>query len=223
MKPAELCEVLYAEFGPQGWWPGETAFEVIAGAVLTQNTAWSNVEKAIANLKKAKLLTPTKLAHAPLSKIRAAIKPSGYYNQKAVRIRAIAKYLAENYGDDLTRFLSQPTCSLSHEVESWKGVGPETRDSILLYAAGKPVFVIDAYTVRITERTGMAGRNGDGKARSSYSELQAFFENELPRNPRLFNEFHALLVHLGKNYCRKTKPLCVSCPVRTRCRKRTRR
>jgi len=216
MHSPELCETLYAEFGPQHWWPGETPFEIIVGAVLTQNTAWSNVENAIANLKRARLLTPTKLARAPLSKIRAAIKPSGYYNQKALRIKKIAQYLAKNYGDDLTRFLSQPVCSLRHEVESWKGVGPETRDSILLYAAQKPVFVIDAYTVRVAGRMGMTDKR-------AYRELQAFFESSLPKNPCLFNEFHALLVHLGKNYCRKTKPLCASCPVKTRCRRRIRR
>jgi len=210
MRPKLVFEMLRAAYGPQHWWPGDSPFEVIVGAVLTQNTAWANVEKAIANLKKARLLTPSRMAKAPLAKIRRAIKPSGYYNQKSRRVKAIASYLAKHYGDDLTGFLGQPACALKHEVESWKGVGPETRDSILLYAAGKPVFVVDAYTVRAANRAGLTKKR-------AYRDVQEFFESSLPRNARLLNEFHALFVRLGRECCAKKKPRCGECPLRKPC------
>jgi len=207
--PARLQEVydrlLYA-FGPRGWWPGDTPFEVMVGAVLTQNTAWANVEKAIANLKAAGLLTPLGLDRVSLSRLAGLIKPSGYFNIKAARLKNLVALIVEAGGGDPPRLLARPTDRLRRDLLTVKGIGPETADSILLYAARRPVFVIDAYTRRILSRHGLA--NGG----ETYDRLQALFMDNLPPNTQRFNEYHALLVHLGKHFC-KPRPLCQGCPL----------
>ncbi|OIO25811.1 endonuclease [Candidatus Micrarchaeota archaeon CG_4_10_14_0_2_um_filter_55_9] len=209
--PKRIFELLYAEFGPQKWWPARSRFEVMVGAVLTQNTSWKNVVKAVANLRQEKLLSPRALASCPLPRLRRLIKPSGYYNQKAIYLKGMARYIVKHYNGDLDRFFSQPTCALKHEVLSWKGVGPETRDSILLYAGGKPVFVVDAFTQRLARRYPLLGE--------TYAQLQEFFESSLPRDAALYNEFHALIVELAKRNCFKGKPDCAHCPLNKECGK----
>jgi endonuclease-3 related protein len=201
-----MYEALLAHFGPRHWWPAETPFEVIIGAILTQNTAWSNVEKAIDRLKKAQALTPDGLRRLPSAEFLEAIRPSGYYNIKAARVKAFLDMLSTRYGNDLERFLSLPTDTLRKELLAVPGIGPETADSILLYAAGRPVFVIDAYTVRIMARHGYLAEG------TTYGEAQDFFMRHLPRDVPLFNEYHALLVAVGKQYCRPA-PRCRGCPL----------
>ncbi len=181
------------------------------GAILTQNTAWSNVEKAIANLRREKLLTLKALAKAD-KKLARAIKPAGYFNQKVGYLKNFCRHVQVNHGGSLARFLALPLPELRHELLSIKGVGPETADSILLYAAGKPSFVVDAYTKRITHRLGLT-REG------TYPGLKAFFESRLPADARLFNEFHALLVEHAKRVCWKSEPDCGACVLSDKCRK----
>ena len=226
MKPAlnRVYDTLYAAYGPQYWWPvtcasaGErdsdaTRFEIIVGAVLTQNTAWNNVERAIDCLKKNKLLSVQALASAPLAKIKACVRSAGYYNQKARYLRGIALYLEKNYDGDLEKFFSQPPGSLRHELLSLRGVGPETADSILLYAGGKRFFVVDAYTRRVFARYGIL------KGGEDYEEVRSLFEANLPRDEKIYGEFHALIVELAKQACLKRKPLCSNCPLRAKCAK----
>lgn len=203
-----MFDLLLDHFSPQNWWPGETSFEVMVGAVLTQNTNWKNVEKAMANLKKEDVLTFKSLHAMPLSRLAEQIRPAGYYNIKAKRLRNLTTFIQERYGGDLEAMLRADTGSLREGLLSIKGIGPETADSILLYAANQPVFVIDAYTYRILSRHGMAGEE------ATYDELQSLFMDHLPDDPGLFNEFHALVVRTGKDFCRKT-PLCRDCPLRS--------
>jgi endonuclease-3 related protein len=198
---------LLNHFGKQRWWPGETPFEVVIGAILTQNTNWSNVEKAIANLKSAGLLTADGLHKCPLPRLAELIKPSGYFNIKAKRLKSFIDWLFENYEGDLNQLFSKETSALRESLLSVKGIGPETADSIVLYAAGQATFVCDAYTYRIMLRHRMIAEE------TGYDELKALFEDELPADAKLFNEYHALLVRLGKTYCKKTKPLCNQCPL----------
>ncbi len=204
----EIYDRLFRAFGPQRWWPGETAFEVMVGAVLTQNTAWSNVEKALANIKAEGLLKPEPMAGLPRKKLASLIKPAGYYNIKADRLKHLLDLIMSHGGGDPPRLLKKPLKQLRRDLLAVKGIGPETADSILLYAAGYPVFVIDAYTRRVLGRHGLAG------VRDSYDELQGLFMENLPCDPALYNEYHALLVHLGKHFC-KPKPLCQGCPLET--------
>lgn len=211
MAPLEAYQLLYKKFGFQHWWPADTPFEVAVGAILTQNTAWTNVEKAIANLKAEKLLTENALSNSNLTTIEKAIQPSGFYHQKAKRLKEFTEYVVKNYGN-IEKMLGQPTGMLRRELLSLKGIGPETADSILLYAANKPVFVVDAYTKRIGSRMSWFNAN------ASYEEVQRFFTENLSNNARLFNEYHALLVKLAKENCRK-KPICQSCPLEKECRK----
>ncbi len=207
----ELYDSLYRAFGPQHWWPGDTPFEVILGAILTQNTAWANVEKALANLKHANLLTPERLHRAQTVRIAKLIRPSGYFNTKARKLKAFMQWLYAAYGGSLRRMFRQDLATLRSELLGVFGIGPETADSILLYAAEKPIFVVDAYTRRIAARLGWT------KNDATYDELQRLFMQNLLRNVALFNEYHALLVALGKDYCLKTKPRCDTCPVRDVC------
>lgn len=201
-----IYRALLAEFGRRNWWPGETPFEVMVGAVLTQNTAWTNVEKAIANLKGEGFLDPGRLGAARRERVARLIRPSGYYNLKAKRLKAlVAWYLARADGQ-VVSLRDAPTPALRAELLSVNGIGPETADSILLYALGRPVFVVDAYTRRAFSRHGAF----DPSAR--YAQIQAFFEERLPCDTALYNEFHALIVALGKTYCRP-KPQCGPCPV----------
>jgi endonuclease-3 related protein len=204
----EMFDLLLDQFSPQDWWPGETPFEVMVGAVLTQNTNWKNVEKAIDNLKRQGLLNLENLHALPLSRLAEEIRPAGYYNIKAKRLRNLTAFIEERYGGDLAAMLDAESGTLREGLLSIKGVGPETADSILLYAANLPVFVIDAYTYRILRRHGMIDEE------TTYDELQSLFMDHLPEDSRLFNEFHALIVRTAKDYCRKT-PRCEHCPLRS--------
>ncbi len=206
----QVYERLYAAYGPQRWWPGETPFEVIAGAILTQSVAWTSVEKAIAALKREGLLSAPALRAAPRERLAALLRPTGYFNAKARKVQAMAEHLAR-YDDDLDRFFNQDAEALRAELLGIHGVGEETADSIVLYAAGKPSFVIDAYTRRIFGRLRM------GPADGTYARLRAWFQRHLPADARLFNEYHALLVRLGKDVCRKQRPRCGVCPLQGVC------
>jgi len=198
---------LLRAFGPQHWWPGDTPFEVIVGAILTQNTAWTNVEKAIHNLKKAKLLTPGKLHDLSQDEIAKYIRPAGYFNIKAKRLKHFLNYLFDNYGGNLKKMFKKRTDALRRELLSVNGIGPETADSILLYAGNHPVFVVDAYTKRIFSRHQIIKIDAD------YHDVQALFMKSLPHDVRMFNEYHALIVKIGKDFCRNKKPLCSKCPL----------
>ena len=203
----DMVDSMFAYFGPQKWWPGESVLEIMVGAVLTQNTNWQNVEKAIANLKQRNMLSMQGLQSLSTDTLAEAIRPSGYYNLKAKRLKNLIGFLCERYDGDLSRFLEERTDALREGLLSVKGVGLETADSILLYAARRPVFVIDTYTFRILRRHGMVADP------STYHELQALFEEHLPTDTLLFNEFHALIVVTGKEFCRP-KPSCRKCPLR---------
>jgi len=200
-----------ARYGPQNWWPAQEPFEVIVGAILTQSAAWGNVEKAIANLKSAKALSPGVLRRLPLSELARLIRPCGYYNAKALKLKSFAYWLGNHYTDDLNQLLATDTHDLRQQLLSIHGIGQETADSIILYAANKPIFVIDAYTRRIINRIGLAPDN------NSYTAYQAFFMDNLPTDTQLFNEYHALLVCLAKNACR-SRPLCQQCCLNNICR-----
>lgn len=201
---------LFSQYGSQHWWPAEEPFEVIVGAILTQSAAWTNVEKAITNLKKAEALNPTAIRRLPVEELAQLVYSSGYYNVKARKLKALVERLGTSYGDKLELLFSLDTARLRAELLSIYGIGEETADSIILYAARQPVFVIDAYTHRIMARLGV---HPEG---SSYRALQAVFMNNLPHDEQLFNEYHALLVCLGKNVCRK-RPVCRECCLRDIC------
>ncbi|MFH0855632.1 MAG: endonuclease III domain-containing protein [Candidatus Omnitrophota bacterium] len=206
-KLKSIYNKLYSYFGPQRWWPADSAFEVMAGAILTQNTSWLNVEKAIANLKKHKLLDPFKLYNLADKKLAALIRRAGYYNIKAKRLKEFLKFYINNYGADVKKISAKNLGVLRKELLSVKGVGPETADSILLYALNKPVFVIDSYTKRVFSRHKLL------KEDSGYDEAQELFMSNLGRNAKLFNEYHALIVALAKAYCSKSNPKCSVCPL----------
>ena len=202
----EIYQLLYDAFGPQHWWPGDTQFEIITGAILTQNTNWANVEKAIANLKSADLLSPEKLYHIDVSQLTELIRPAGYYNIKAKRLKNLINWLFENYDGKLSNLEDLDTEQLRAELLSVKGVGRETADSILLYALDRPVFVVDAYTARVAFRHGLIEPDAD------YEQLRELFQSNLPQDAKLFNEYHALLVKVGKEFCRP-KAKCQNCPL----------
>ncbi len=202
----EIYQLLLDRFGPQHWWPGETQFEIITGAILTQNTAWLNVEKAIDNLKAANLLTPEKLHNIQTPELAEFIKPAGYFNIKAKRLKNFLSWLFENYNGQLTNLQCIDTSRLRAELLAIKGIGPETADSILLYAFDREIFVVDAYTARVAIRHGLL------EPRADYEQLQELFQSNLPADTRLFNEFHALLVKVGKEFCRP-KSKCRNCPL----------
>ncbi len=202
---------LSAHFGPQHWWPGDGAFEVIVGAILTQNTAWTNVEKAMVNLKRDRLLTPTALRQARTEQIARRVRPSGYYHLKARKLKVFVLHLFEKHRGRLAHLFAQDTASLRAELLDVYGIGPETADSIILYAANQPIFVVDAYTRRIAARLGLA------RADASYDELQQLFMAHLPPDTAMFNEYHALLVALGKHFCLKSLPRCAECPLCALC------
>ncbi len=202
---------LYDRYGPQGWWPAETALEMIVGAILTQSTAWTNVEKAIGNLKGAGVLTVAGLRETPREELARLVRPSGYYNVKAAKVKAFVDWLDAGYDGDLDRLFALEAGAMRRELLSVHGIGEETADSIILYAARRPVFVIDAYTRRIVARLGLAPRQ------DTYAAFQALFRDSLPRDEALFNEYHALLVRHGKSVCRKA-PLCTGCCLGGLCR-----
>jgi endonuclease-3 related protein len=233
---------LFSAWGRQHWWPAQSRFEVIVGAYLTQNTAWTNVEKALRNLRQARLLTIRGIRRAPLPEIERLIRPSGYFRQKAQRLKTFVRFLDDRYGGSLARMFARPTAGLRDELLALNGVGPETADSILLYAGNHPVFVVDAYTRRILERHGVV------PDAASYDEIRQLFEQALsetpPARPRVagdpamplgprgvshppsavselarsslaqvFNEMHGLIVGVGKTYCLKSQPQCELCPL----------
>jgi len=199
---------LFARFGPQHWWPqSDGAFEIIVGAILTQNTAWTNVEKAMANLRRARLLVPAALNRATEKKLASLIRPSGYFNLKAKKLKAFARFLFDEHHGKLSHLFKQKTVQLREELLAVYGIGPETADSIILYAAHQPIFVVDAYTRRIFARLGLVSED------ATYDEAQELFMRHLPHDELIFNEYHALIVALGKHICRKTKPMCGECPL----------
>ena len=205
---AAYFATLSKALGPMHWWPARTPFEVIVGAILVQNTAWSNVERAIANLRREKLLTPRAIERVPLARLACLVRSSGCFRQKARKLKSFVRFLRHAHGGSLARMFRTPTPELRAQLLAVHGIGPETADSILLYAGAHPVFVVDAYTHRILERHGLhAGR-------PDYERLRALFETRLPRDARLYNEFHALLVNVGKRWCRTRNPRCQECPLR---------
>lgn len=203
----QIYQRMVAHFGPQHWWPAESPFEVIIGAILTQNTNWHNVEKALGNLQSAKLLSLKTLSALPEPLLAGYIRPAGYYNIKAARIHNLLALINSKYDGKLERLLAQPLPTLRADLLAVKGIGPETADSIVLYAANLPIFVVDTYTWRILSRHGLI----DEKA--SYHEMQDVFMDNLPHEAALFNEYHALLVQVGKYFCKKKMPECASCPL----------
>lgn len=207
----DKLEVIYnrlrSSFGPQHWWPADSAFEVMVGAILTQNTAWSNVEKAIANLKKHKLLDPVRLYNLTDKKLGQLIRPAGYYNIKTKRLKELLTFYINDCGASAKKMSARRVNALRRELLLVKGIGPETADSILLYALNKPVFVIDNYTKRIFSRHKLL------KPDAGYDEAQRLFMNNLAKDARLFNEYHALIVKLAKTYCSKSDPKCAACPL----------
>ena len=203
----EVYEALFDAWGPQHWWPGETPLEVMAGAILTQNTNWKNVERAITNLKEAGFLSFQALADLPTALLAEYIRPAGYYNVKAGRLHNLLAFVCEKHNGDLDAFLGQELLPLREQLLSVKGVGPETADSILLYAANLPVFVVDTYTHRILSRHQVIDEECD------YHEIQALFMDNLAPDVRLYNEYHALLVRVGNVYCKKKNPDCAACPL----------
>ncbi len=203
-----IFDRLLAAHGPQGWWPADGHFEMMVGAVLTQNTAWTNVERAILRLADAGLLEPRPLLDAPVERLAEAIRPAGYFNVKARRLQAFTRWYIDAGGfEPLARV---DTGTLRSRLLAVHGIGPETADDILLYAFERPVFVIDAYTRRII---GRVGHDVEGLA---YEALRALFERELPADVALFNEYHALIVRHAKTHCRK-RPVCAGCPLEAIC------
>jgi endonuclease-3 related protein len=203
-------KALSRAYGPQEWWPARTRFEVIVGAFLTQNTAWTNVEKAMANLWRAGILNVAGVRGASLDQLEQLVRPSGYFRQKASRLKAFVEFLDREYGGSLQRMIAQPTTSLREQLLALNGVGPETADAILLYAGRHPVFVVDAYTRRILERHGIMPFN------ARYDEIREMFEQALANGANsaaIFNQAHALIVQVGKNHCRK-EASCDGCPLR---------
>ncbi len=202
----EMYERLLRAVGPRHWWPGESPFEVIVGAILTQNTSWSNVEKAIDNLKKAGILSAPGMRGVDRDELAQVIKPSGFYRLKAKRLKRFVDFLYEEFDGDVNRMRSQDRGSLREKLLKVDGIGPETADSIILYALGEPIFVVDAYTKRIFSRHKLISENW------SYEEVQGMVMGELGRDVGIYNEFHALLVFLGKHWCRRV-PRCGGCPL----------
>lgn len=198
---------LFTAFGPQHWWPGKTPFEIVVGAILTQNTSWTNVERAIANLRRNRLLTPTAIERASAQTIEELIRPSGYFRQKTRKLKAFCTFLRYEYGGSLKKMFAQPTATLRDQLLKVFGIGPETADSILLYAGNHPVFVVDAYTKR------MFARHGWVREDAKYDDVRWLVERQSPGDSARFNELHALIVQTGKRYCRTREPLCGECPL----------
>lgn len=201
-------DLMLGHFGPRGWWPGESAFEVAVGAILTQNTAWTNVEKAIGNLKQEGLLSPESMLAVSDKALESALKPSGYFRVKAVRVRSFCSFLVERYDGNMARMARRPLDDLREELLSVHGIGPETADDILLYACGKSVFVVDAYTRRLLRR------HGHVKADIGYEALRALCEKHVDGGVDVYKEYHALIVWTGKEYC-KPRPKCDACPLKS--------
>lgn len=201
----KVYNTLLSAFGPQHWWPAEGPEEMMIGALLTQNTNWKNVEKALSNLRRDNLLSFIKILNTPISRLEDRVKPSGYFRQKSQRLKELAAAVVECGG--MHCLATKPTPALREWLLDRNGIGPETADSILLYAFKRPVFVIDSYTLRICKRHHWLPE------KAKYTEAQNLFTGELPLQEEIFNEFHALIVHIGKNFCRTSKPHCQGCPL----------
>lgn len=206
-----IFALLTQHFGPQRWWPAETPFEVVVGAILTQNTAWTNVEKAIANLRKAGALSPAAISALASDELERLIRPAGFFRQKAARLQRVTTVLVSDFAGRVDRLCAGPLDAARCRLLELPGVGPETADTVLLYGARRPSFVVDAYTRRIFIRLGILTGS------ENYLAVRTLFMNGLPRDAALFNEYHALLVTLAKRCCRKQRPTCSSCPLRSRC------
>ncbi len=204
----DIYDTLFDALGPSGWWPGDTPFEVAVGAVLTQNTTWTNVERAIGNLKAADALDGPTLWALPEERLAELIRPAGYFRLKAKRLRAFLAFLKEECDFVVEGLAGRDLAELRGALLGVKGVGPETADSILLYALGRPTFVVDAYTRRVCSRHGLVPED------VGYEELRALFMDRLEPDPALFNEYHALLVRVAKDWCRKREGRCDVCPLR---------
>ena len=202
----EAYNLLLSSFGPQNWWPAETELEMMVGAILTQNTSWNNVEKAILNLKEKSLLSIQKLSRIPASILAEYIRPAGYYNLKVKRLKNLIHFIVDRYNGDISNLFSRDTEAIREELLTVKGIGLETADSIVLYGAGRPIFVVDTYTHRILTRHGLI------EEEAGYNDLQSFFMDNLSHDVELYKEFHALIVKTGKDYCRK-QPRCSECPL----------
>lgn len=209
---AKIYQQLLTAFGPRHWWPADSRLEIIVGAVLTQGVAWKNVEKAINNLKQSGTLDFYTLLEMEDDTLSDMIHSTCYHRQKTRKLKTLFSWVQSHYDGDLDRMLNNPTAELRCELLNLWGVGPETADSILLYAGGHPVFVVDAYTQRIMARIGLVDE------KLSYQEMQSYFHNNLPPEAPMYNEYHALLVKLGAEYCRKQRPRCGKCPVSSGCR-----
>ena len=201
-------DALFAAHGAQHWWPGRTPFEIIVGAILVQNTSWTNVATAIEHLRRARLLTPRAIEKISTPRLQRLIRSSGYFRQKTKKLKAFVRFLRREYQGSLSKMFRAPTQTLRDQLLAIHGIGPETADSILLYAAKHPVFVVDAYTRRILER------HGHPLARLGYEDVRQLFERNLPPDVALYNEFHALIVHTGKHSCRPRDPRCGECPLK---------
>src|SRR3954470_10766175 len=203
----EAYERMLAAFGPQHWWPGDSPFEIMVGAVLVQNTAWRNVERAIANLRDAAVMNPRGLYDLPPVELAELIRPAGYYQVKAKRLRNLLRFVMEEYDGSLDAMFRTGLPNLREQLLAINGIGPETADAILLYAGGMPTFVVDTYAHRILARHGRIGYD------AAYDEIKDYFESELPSDAALYNEYHALLVRVGKDHCKRAAPKCESCPL----------
>ena len=209
MHPKELYEILFKHFGPQHWWPGDSPFEIAVGAILTQQVAWKNVERAIGNLKKADCLCPECIADS--DSLEELIRPAGFFNQKARYLKGFCLHLLDKHQGSVEKLLEQPLETARKELLQLKGIGPETADSILLYAGNHPSFVVDAYTIRVGNRMGLFSS-------TKYEEVKEYFEKQLEPDAELYNEYHALFVALGKDYCTARRPRCGVCAVKSGCK-----
>jgi endonuclease III related protein len=205
---------LSKSLGPMNWWPARTPFEVIVGAILTQNTAWQNVERAIANLRRERLLTFAALERVPIRRLERLVRSSGYFRQKARKLKAFVAFLRSDFGGSMRRMFRMPTALLRQRLLEVHGIGPETADSILLYAGGHSIFVVDAYTHRMLGRHGVTGDGNGMPAKPDYEGVRRLVESRLVGDAAVYNEFHALIVNTGKNWCHKTEPACSECPLR---------
>lgn len=203
----EYFHALLGAYGPQHWWPGKTRFEVIVGAILVQNTAWTNVERAMANLRGSRRLTPAAIAKTPVTELQGLIRSSGYFRQKALKLKAFCEFLRTEYNGSLKRMFQTPTDLLRPKLLRIFGIGPETADSILLYAGQHRVFVVDAYLKRMLVRHGWIDES------AKYEDVRRMVEGQFPQDVERFNEFHALIVHTGKQYCRPQQARCAECPL----------
>lgn len=205
---SEIYDILYGYYGPQKWWPAKTKFEVIAGAILTQNTNWKNVERAIVNIKNEGKTDIRKISEIDINELEELIRPSGFFKQKADRLQRFCRFILDEY-ETIENMFKEESDKLRNKLLEFNGIGHETADSILLYAGNIPFFVVDAYTKRILKRIGFDINN-------DYETIRRFFENGIPRKAQIYNEYHALIVQLAKDFCRK-KPLCKGCPLEKKC------